>query len=116
MKKEAQVIKTQTVEEILAEHTTTSSEVKDAVKVYQDRQKEKKRERIIQVLGAIDNIVEDKVAELRRVRALEKKAQKDLLDTVAAKNAYLEDPNEEKLSIALSQSGVRLRNYIIPME
>lgn len=82
-------IKTQTIEEILADHTPTSEAVKSAVQRYNEERKKKQEQIIIDTLGAVDSIVADHVEHLRSIRAEEKRAQQRILNITAAKEAYL---------------------------
>lgn len=105
-------IKSQTIEEILAEHTVTSDAVKGAVLRYNEERKRKQEQTIINTLGAIDCIVADNVDNLRRIRAEEKRAQQKILDITAAKEAYLANPDQEELISALRKAGVCLAHYV----
>ena len=102
-------IKKQTIEEILAEHTPTSDAVKSAVQRYNEEKKKQQEQIIINTLGAIDCIIWDLVDNLRKIRAEEKRAQQCI---VAAKDAYLADPNLEVLAQGLRKAGINLSRYI----
>lgn len=98
-------IKTQTIEEILADHTLTSEAVKSAIQRYNEERKKKQEQIIIDTLGAVDSIIADHVEHLR---AEEKRAQQRILNITAAKEAYLADPNQETLADNLRKAGVIL--------
>lgn len=102
-------IKTQTIEEILADHTPTSEAVKSAVQRYNEERKKKQEQIIIDTLGAVDSIVADHVEH----RAEEKRAQQRILNITAAKEAYLADPNQETLADNLCKAGVILSRYVV---
>lgn len=106
-------IKTQTIEEILADHTPTSEAVKSAVQRYNEERKQKQEQIIIDTLGAVDSIIADHVERLRSIRAEEKRAQQRILDITAAKEAYLADPNQEILADNLRKAGVILSHYVV---
>lgn len=106
-------IKTQTIEEILADHTPTSEAVKSAVQRYNEERKKKQEQIIIDTLGAIDSIVADHVERLRSIRAEEKRAQQRILDITAAKEAYLADPDQEILADNLRKADVILSRYVV---
>lgn len=106
-------IKTQTIEEILADHTPTSEAVKSAVQRYNEERKKKQEQIIIDTLGAVDSIVADHVERLRSIRAEEKRAQQRILDITAAKEAYLVDPNQEILADNLRKADVILSRYVV---
>lgn len=106
-------IKTQTIEEILADHTPTSEAVKSAVQRYNEERKKKQEQIIIDTLGAVDSIVADHVEHLRSIRAEEKRAQQRILNIAAAKEAYLADPNQETLADNLRKAGVILSRYVV---
>lgn len=106
-------IKTQTIEEILADHTPTSEAVKSAVQRYNEERKKKQEQIIIDTLGAVDSIVADHVERLRSIRAEEKRAQQRILDITAAKEAYLADPNQEILADNLRKADVILSRYVV---
>lgn len=106
-------IKTQTIEEILADHTPTSEAVKSAVQRYNEERKKKQEQIIIDTLGAVDSIVADHVEHLRSIRAEEKRAQQRILNITAAREAYLADPNQETLADNLRKAGVILSRYVV---
>lgn len=106
-------IKTQTIEEILADHTPTSEAVKSAVQRYNEERKKKQEQIIIDTLGAVDSIVADHVEHLRSIRAEEKRAQQRILNITAAKEAYLADPDQEVLVQELRKAGVILSRYVV---
>src|SRR5699024_6342359 len=106
-------IKTQTIEEILADHTPTSEAVKSAVQRYNEERKKKQEQIIIDTPEAVDSIVADHVESLRSIRAEEKRAQQRILDITAAKEAYLADPDQEILADNLRKAGVILSRYVV---
>lgn len=87
--------KTQTIEEILADHTPTSEAVKSAVQRYNEERKKKQEH-------AVDSIVADHVEHLRSIRAEEKRAQQRILNI-----------NQETLADNLRKAGVILSRYVV---
>lgn len=84
-----------TVEALLKERNVASSDVKEALEMYQAQKKKENQNRILERLASIDQEMEVIVDNLRLVRKLEASIKKDLVHMNERKAAYLQNPSDE---------------------